>query len=82
MSNIIKLDTPQRVNTIEWSTHHPDCDAIILHNEGDAKHMYIVAYANNPTANRELRAIVDSNKEYGLFSGISSSMLEFLGKLR
>lgn len=81
MSNCVVLNKPQKVNIIDWSFQHPNCDALILRDEGDNTEMYIIAYSLNESGNAELQSMSDSN-EYAVFGGIDSSMLSYAGGIR
>ena len=82
MANIVKLDSPQKVNIMEWAVNHLNCDALIESGKGDVDNMYVVAYSLNAEGNQELKTESLKNSQYGIFGGLDSSMLNYIGGLR
>lgn len=82
MDHVVMLQQPEKVNIIEWSLQHPNCDALIKSNKGAADIVYIVAYATDRAGNQRLKQMSTEDKTYGLFTGIDASMLNYMGGIR
>ena len=79
MNNVVKLDIPEEVNTIQWAFTHPNCDALIQKRNGYNTTMTIVAYGLNEQGNDELLGMC--NDDVDLFRGVDESLLSHLGGL-
>lgn len=77
--NICILEQPISVNILEWAYAHPNCDALVMKKVKKIPNMTILAYGLNTDGNMELCSIVKENKDFGIFSGMDESLLNFSG---